>query len=143
MIIKIYNKYKEIINYLIAGVLTTIVSILSYELFKNILNIHYLISNILSWIVAVIFAYIINSKYVFESDKKNKQKIKEFISFVSCRILTLLIETLTMYLMVDIIKINSDISKIIAQFIVLVLNYLLSKFLTFKKNKSLPFQKKL
>lgn len=132
-ITKIYNKYKEIINYLIAGVLTTAVSILSYELFKNIFNIHYIISNVLSWIIAVTFAYIVNSKYVFESNKKDKQKIKEFVSFVSCRILSLLIETLSMYLMVDIIKTNSDIAKIIAQFIVLVLNYLFSKFFTFKK----------
>lgn len=132
-ITKIYNKYKEIINYLIAGVLTTVVSILSYELFKNIFNIHYIISNVLSWIIAVTFAYIVNSKYVFESNKKDKQKIKEFVSFVSCRILSLLIETLSMYLMVDIIKTNSDIAKIIAQFIVLVLNYLFSKFFTFKK----------
>ena len=132
-IINIYKKYKEIINYLIAGVLTTIVSILSYILFKNICNIHYIISNILSWIIAVISAYIINSKYVFESNKKNKGKIREFISFVSCRILSLIIETIAMYLMVDIITINDDISKIIAQFIVLVLNYIFSKFLTFKK----------
>ena len=131
IIINIYKKYKEIINYLIAGVLTTIVSILSYVLFKNIFHIHYIISNIISWIIAVTFAYIINSKYVFESDKKNK--IKEFISFVSCRILSLIIETIAMYLMVDIITINDDISKIIAQFIVLVLNYIFSKFLTFKK----------
>ena len=131
--LKLYKKYKEIINYLIAGVLTTIVSILSYELFKNVFHIHYIISNIISWIIAVTFAYIINSKFVFESNKKNKEKIKEFISFVSCRILSLIIETISIYLMVDIIKLNSDISKIIAQFIVLVLNYLFSKFFTFKK----------
>lgn len=129
----IYLKYKEIINYLIAGVLTTIVSILSYALFKNIFHIHYIISNIISWIIAVTFAYVINSKYVFGSNKKKKDRIKEFISFVSCRVLSLIIETLAMYLMVDIIDINSDISKIIAQFIVLVLNYVFSKFLTFKK----------
>lgn len=131
--LKLYKKYKEIINYLIAGVLTTIVSILSYELFKNVFHIHYIISNIISWIIAVTFAYIINRKFVFESNKKNKEKIKEFISFVSYRILSLIIETISIYLMVDIIKLNSDISKIIAQFIVLVLNYLFSKFFTFKK----------
>ena len=131
--IKLYKKYKEIINYLIAGILTTIVSILSYEIFKNILNIYYITSNVISWIIAVIFAYFINSKYVFNSNKQNKQRIKEFISFVSCRILSLLIETLSMYIMVDLIKLNSDIAKIIAQFIVLVLNYIFSKFLTFKK----------
>lgn len=131
--LKLYKKYKEIINYLIAGILTTIVSILSYELFKNVFHVHYIISNIISWIIAVTFAYIINSKFVFESNKKNKEKIKEFISFVSYRILSLIIETISIYLMVDIIKLNSDISKIIAQFIVLVLNYLFSKFFTFKK----------
>ena len=131
--IELYQKYKEIINYLIAGVLTTIISILSYELFKNIFHIHYLISNVLSWIVAVIFAYYINRIFVFNSKTKSKEKLKEFINFIACRIATLVIETLVMYLMVDIIKLNSDIAKIIAQFITIVLNYIFSKFLTFKK----------
>lgn len=130
---KLYQKYKQIINYLIAGVLTTIISILSYELFKNVFHIHYLISNVLSWIVAVIFAYYINRIFVFNSKTKNKEKLKEFINFIACRIATLVIETIVMYLMVDIIKLNSDIAKIIAQFITIVLNYIFSKFLTFKK----------
>ena len=130
---KYYTKYREVINYLIAGVLTTIVSIISFELFKNIFKIHYIISNILSWTVAVIFAYIINRRFVFNSKTTDKQKIKEFINFIACRIATLVIETAFLYLMVDIIKINTDIAKLIAQFITIVLNYIFSKFFTFKK----------
>ena len=130
-VIELYKKYKEIINYLIAGVLTTIVSILSYELFKNLFHIHYIISNVMSWVVAVTFAYFINRKYVFE--RKNENKIAEFISFVKYRILSLVIETACMYLLVDICKFNDDISKIVVQFIVVVLNYIFSKFFTFKK----------
>ena len=71
-IMSLYKKYKEIINYLIAGVLTTVVSFVTYEIFKDIFHIHYIISNILSWIAAVIFAYFINRKYVFESNSKDK-----------------------------------------------------------------------
>ena len=130
-IINMYNKYKEIINYLISGVLTTIVSIASYELFKNIFSIHYIISNILSWIIAVLFAYIVNRKYVFNSTNNNK--IKEFINFVACRITTLIAETLIIYILVDLLNTNSDIAKIIGQIITIILNYILSKFLTFKK----------
>ena len=132
-IMSLYKKYKEIINYLIAGVLTTVVSFVTYEIFKDIFHIHYIISNILSWIAAVIFAYFINRKYVFESNSKDK--LKEFISFVKYRILSLLIETACMYLLVDICKVDDDISKIIVQFIVVVLNYIFSKFFTFKDNK--------
>ena len=130
---KYYKKYKEVINYLIAGFLTTMVAIISFEIFKNIFHIHYIISNILSWIVAVIFAYVINRRFVFNSKTTDKQKMKEFINFIACRIATLVIETAFMYLMVDIIKINADIAKLIAQFVTIVLNYVFSKFFTFKK----------
>ena len=100
--LKLYKRYKEIINYLISGILTTVVSIASYKLFKDVFHIHYIVSNILSWVLAVIFAYFINRKYVFESSSQNKEKVREFFSFVKYRILSLLIETAGIYLMVDI-----------------------------------------
>lgn len=123
------RKYDEIIRYIIAGIITTIVSIASYNLLRNI-NIDYKICTILSWILAVIFAYFINKLFVFKSQKNN---IKEFINFILARLLSLFIEFIFMMIMVDFININDRIAKLIVQFVVLVLNYVFSKFFVFKK----------
>lgn len=123
------RKYDEIIRYIIAGLLTTIVSIVSYNLLRNI-NIDYKICTILSWILAVIFAYFINKVFVFKSKKNN---IKEFANFILARLLSLFVEFIFMMIMVDLININDRIAKLIVQFVVLVLNYIFSKFFVFKK----------
>ncbi len=132
---KLYKKYDEIINYLIVGVLTTIVSlIIYYGLVYTILNpqnaIQLQIANILSWIGAVAFAYITNRKYVFKSKSKNIKK--EAASFVSSRILTLLMDMGVMFLTVTIFKMNDKIAKLISQVIVTIANYVFSKLFVFK-----------
>jgi len=132
MIKEIYIKYREIINYLIAGFLTLIVSISSYALLTKILHVYYIISNIVSWILAVIFAYYVNRKFVFGSTSTKKEKTREIINFFKYRVLSLIIETILMYLLVDIILINDLLSKVIVQIIVIILNYIFSKFLIFK-----------
>ena len=131
MIKKLYLKNKEVINYLIVGFLTTCVSIVSYFIFRKVFHIYYIVSNILSWITAITFAYFANRKYVFNSNKEDK--LKEFIEFVKYRILSLLIETALMYIMVDIFKLNDGLVKIIVQVIVIILNYIFSKFIVFKR----------
>ena len=128
---KLYKKYEEIINYLIFGVLTTLVSILSYALFTRLFNFNYLISNILSWIISVTFAFITNKIYVFKA--KNNNFISEALKFYVSRLTSLVIEMAIMYLMVDIINLNDMISKVVVQFIVIVLNYIFSKLFVFKK----------
>ena len=133
---EIYIKYKEMINYLIVGGLTTCVSLLTYYLLTfTILNpnisIELQIATIISWITSVLFAFFTNKKYVFES--KNKFNFKEITSFVLSRLSTLLIEMLLMYLFVTVCKYNDKIMKIVVQIIIIILNYLLSKFLVFKK----------
>lgn len=135
---EIYIKYKEMINYLIVGGLTTCVSLLTYYLLTfTILNpnisTELQIATIISWIISVLFAFFTNKKYVFES--KNKFNFKEMISFILSRLSTLFIEMLLMYLLVTICKYNDKIMKIVVQIIVIILNYLLSKFLVFKKKK--------
>ena len=127
---QIYKKYKEIINYIIVGGCTTLVSIVSYYLFRLIIT-NYLICTILSWIVAVTFAYFTNRIFVFNS--KDKNIMFEFLKFIMARILSLLSELLVMFILVDLIKIDDKISKIIVQFIVLVLNYIFSKIIVFRK----------
>lgn len=135
---KLFFKYKEIILYLIFGVLTTIVGLVSYYLLtitlldpSNALKLQ--IANILSWICAVLFAYITNKKYVFES--KNKNKVKEFTKFVGSRIITLLLDMLIMGIGVSLLGFNDKIIKIISQVVVIVLNYVFSKIFVFKKKK--------
>lgn len=129
----IYLNHKEIINYLIVGGLTTLVSIGSYALFRLFISVY--VSTILSWIVAVLFAYIANRIFVFESKYKNV--FFEFIKFIGSRLLTLGIDLLSMFILVGLLKIDDLVSKIIVQFIIVILNYILSKILVFKnKNKN-------
>lgn len=137
---KLYRKYEEIINYIIFGVLTTLVSlvtkwILLYTILdpKNYIELQ--ISIIISWIFAVTFAYITNRKYVFKSNNKNI--IKEILEFFSARVFTLLVEAFIMWLFVTLLRMNSDLMvfiwTILTQFIIVVLNYVFSKMLIFKK----------
>lgn len=130
---ELYFKYKEIINYIIVGVLTTIVSIGSYWLFRFVIK-NYVILSILSWIFAVAFAYFTNRAFVFES--KEKDMLKEITKFVSCRLLTLGLEVVLMVVFVSFLRVNDMISKIILQVVVLISNYLLSKLFVFVKKTS-------
>ena len=128
----LYKKYKEIIDYVIVGVLTTIVSIASYWVLRFIID-GYMINTIISWICAVLFAYFANRKYVFRS--KSDKILDEFSKFVGCRLLTLGMEIVLMYVFVSLFKINDMIAKIILQVIILILNYVFSKFFVFVKTK--------
>ncbi len=134
-LLELYKKYKEIINYLIFGVLTTVVSIGTYALFTKLFSINYLVSNILSWILAVLFAFITNKLFVFESKSKDKKQVtKEMINFFFFRIISLGTEMIIMYTFVDLLSINDLITKVIAQIIVILSNYIFSKVFVFKKN---------
>ena len=136
---KLYRKHEEIINYLIFGVLTTIVSLISYLLFANILftvknDLTVQISNILSWICAVTFAYITNKKYVFKSNIKGKKQLKEAGSFYLARLFSLIVDMFMMYILFSIIHMDDTIAKLIVQVVVVILNYILSKIIVFKKD---------
>ena len=131
---KVINGNKEIFLYIVFGVLTTIVNFLIYFSFSELLSINYLISNIIAWIVSVTFAYLTNKFYVFNSNVKEKNKIiKEFIKFVNCRLTSGVIEMILLFLLVDIIKVNDVISKLVIGVIVVILNFILSKLFVFKK----------
>lgn len=139
LIINIYKKNKEVINYLIFGFLTTLINLLTYFILTSILLdaskvIELQSANIISWITAVIFAYFTNRKYVFDS--KNNNKIKEIFSFFIARLATLVVDMIIMYLGVNILFLNDKFVKIISQIIVIVANYVLSKLFVFKKSKS-------
>jgi putative flippase GtrA len=127
------KKYKEVLLYLIFGVLTTIINIVTYGLFKNLLNIDYMVSNIIAWCLAVAFAYITNRIYVFNSKKNsNKDIIKEIILFITVRISSLVIDVLIMYVGVSILEFNDMLIKVLANVIVIIVNYIMSKLVVFK-----------
>jgi len=137
---KLYLKNKEIVNYVIVGGMTTIVSLGSYYIcvitFLNPKNAMQLqIANIISWICAVAFAYITNRKYVFES--KNENKVQEVIKFVGARISTLFIDIICMAIFVSLLKINDKLAKLLVQFVVFALNYIFSKLYVFNDGDSL------
>jgi Predicted membrane protein len=130
----IYFKHEEVFNYLIVGGLTFLVSILSYYVLARLLNIEIMTSNVLSWVIAVIFAFFMNKIFVFKSKQKGNKLAKEVIEFVKFRILSLVIELVLIYITVKVLKFDDMIMKIIAQIIVILLNYIFSKFFIFKKD---------
>jgi len=130
------NKYEEIIRYLFIGVLTTIVSlstyyVLVYTIFNPNEPLELQVTNIIAWTVAVVFAYYTNRKYVFKQNEKNNTK--EAINFYLSRLSTLIVDMLLMGLFVSLLKFNDKLIKIIVQIIITILNYILSKFIVFKK----------
>ncbi len=135
---ELYLKYKELINYLIFGVLTTVVSLGTYYLLVfTILDannpIELQIANIISWITCVTFAYITNKKYVFAPT--NKSLIREILEFYASRIASLFIDMGFMFLFVSVLKFNDTVIKMIGQVVIITINYILSKLIVFKKEK--------
>lgn len=148
MIKKLFVKYKELISYVFFGVLTTVVSLVSFKIADVVLGEElYLISNSISWVLAVLFAYITNKLWVFESKTWDKKVVfKEMLGFFSARLFSFGVESLGLWIAISLchmgklsftiwsININGNmIAKIIMQFVVLVLNYVFSKFLIFAK----------
>lgn len=137
MINKLYNKHKEIIWYLVFGILTTIVSLITYFLLTyTVIDVNnpfmLQIANIISWVTSVTFAYFTNKKYVF---KKKEKSIKEALTFYLSRLSTLLLDMLLMFILVTKLNMNDKICKLIIQIIIIILNYILSKLLVFKKTR--------
>ena len=124
---------KEIILYVIFGVLTTIVNLIAYYLFSNIININYLISNAIAWIISVVFAYITNKFFVFNSSYINKDVIiEEFIKFMNCRLNSGLSEVVLLFLFVDLLLMNDIVAKLIIGVLVALINFIFSKVFIFK-----------
>ena len=129
---KIFGKYNEIFMYVIFGVLTTLVNIITFYILDKIgLNVY--INNTIAWILSVLFAFITNRKYVFNSNKSSKGLFKEMGFFFLFRIFSYGIDMFTMFIMVDILNIGKLLSKVIDNVIVIIINYFTSKLFVFKK----------
>lgn len=131
---ELFLKYKEVISYLFFGGCTFLISIISFYFFNKILFFNEHIANVISWILAVSFAFVTNKLFVFESKNKEKSVVlKELISFVLARLFTLGIEEVILYIGFNLLNIDAFIIKIVAQIVVIVSNYFLSKLIIFKK----------
>ncbi len=127
-------KYKEVLLYLIFGGLTTVVSLASFWVCTYPLHINVLISNVISWICAVTFAYFTNAKWVFEAKPQSRgEALRQFVSFYAGRLATLGVEEAILLVFVTLLHGNEMIVKVIAQVVVVVLNYVVSKLFVFKK----------
>ena len=133
-ILEIVNKYYDVLAYLFFGVLTTVVNYIVYLPCYNSLHISAALSNAIAWVVAVAFAYLTNKPFVFKSnDWSAKTVVPELSKFVGSRIASGGLETLIIFITVDILCWNGNIMKLLTSVLVVVLNYIASKLLVFKK----------
>lgn len=131
---KIIKKYVDVIPYIIFGVLTTGVNIGVYWLLAHGLKQRVMFSTIVAWFAAVLFAYSTNRRWVFHSKAREFNTcMKEMFSFFSCRVLTGVIDWVIMFVFVDILKFEDVIVKIVANVLVIILNYVASKLIIFKQ----------
>ena len=133
-----YFKYKEIINYLVFGGLATVVNFVTYFIVARLIGIDKVLSSGISWFFSVLFAYITNKLFVFESKTDGiKAILIEMGSFFLARIVSgILCDVGTFAIMVKVFNINDLFAKIVTQIMVVIVNYVFSKLIIFrKKNK--------
>ena len=134
-VISYAQKHREIVTYIAFGVLTTAVNFLVFLFSRELLKLSATASNMVAWILAVLFAFLTNKPFVFKSKSwSRKVVIPEFVKFVTCRIGSGIMETVFLFVTVDCINWNGTILKLIASGFVMVLNYILGKCVAFKKS---------
>lgn len=121
---------KELFYYIFFGIISAAFNIGPYLFMTNVLNVNYLVANIISWTLSVFVAFITNKLWVFES---KHSFIKEMIMFYSARIFTGIVDMLLMFIFIDVFSLENTFTKITVSFIVIVLNYIFSKLIIFKK----------
>ena len=132
--VKWYREHQEGMRYLVFGTLSTIVNIAVYYICYYLVNIPNAISNGIAWVLAAIFAYFTNKLCVFDSKVETiKDLIFEVTSFFGCRLFTLAIDEAIMIVTVDNFGWNGLLMKIIANIVVIILNFIFSKLIIFKK----------
>lgn len=133
---ELYEKYKDLIPYAIFGVFTTVVNMVVYWLCSHVFGMQTLVATLIAWFLAVFFAYVTNRKWVFHSEAEGAREIlREAVSFYAARIATEGIDLLCMWLFVDCLHFNDVVIKFLANVLVIIVNYVLSKLVIFKKKK--------
>ena len=133
LILKMYEN--DVIRYIFWGGCTTLVNLVSFYLMR-IAGLPLMAANIISIILAILFAYVVNSRFVFhDSCETLKDHIQPFVKFISARLVTMVIEVGGVWLLAVIMGFHDMVAKFCTQFLVLVLNYIFSKFLIFTTGK--------
>lgn len=129
------EKYYDILSYLFFGVLTTVVNYIIYLPCYNILGLSATVSNMISWVVAVAFAYLTNKPFVFKShDWSAKTVVPELTKFVGCRLGSGVMETAIIFVTVDLLSWDGNVMKLVTSVLVVIINYVASKLVVFRKN---------
>lgn len=130
----VYKRHREVILYLFFGALTFLVSVLSFALFHLAIGMNELLANIGSWIAAVLFAFFTNRSWVFSAPAETVSEfLRQAVSFLGGRVATLFVEEAILCIFITMLRFSSMPVKIAAQIVVIVINYMLSKFIVFRK----------
>ena len=130
----LYTRYQDVIPYLFFGVCTTLVNMAAYAVAAYPLGLSVTASTVIAWVLAVLFAYVTNRRWVFHSEARTASEIgREMVSFFSCRLATFFVDLGCMFLFVDVLHCNDLIIKALDNVLVVVLNYVASKLLIFRK----------
>ena len=130
------KKYWDVIPYLFFGVCTTIVNVVTYWICARSLSLGTMTSTIIAWILAVLFAYVTNRKWVFHSKIHGVKAIGwEIAFFFGCRLATGIVDWICMFVFVELLNVNDVVVKVAANILVIVLNYVASKLIVFKEKK--------
>lgn len=130
----LFTKYYDVLIYLIFGGLTTVVNYAVFLPLYNFAGCSIVVSNTIAWAAAVLFAFFTNKPFVFRSHGWSlKTTIPELVKFVSCRIASGVMETVILFVAVDVLAMNGNVWKLITQILVIIANYVASKLLVFRK----------
>ncbi len=139
-ILRLYHKYREMFLYLVTGVLTTIINYGVYLACSSLLPVspsRTVLSTLIAWAISVLFAYLTNRIWVFRSQAKGfGPLLREFMAFLSARVLSGILDMGIMYVLVDLMGFNDKVIKLASNVLVVVLNYIFSKLFIFKKTKA-------
>lgn len=137
MVKKIMNR--EVMAYLAAGVMTTLVNIGVYHISCNVLGVESLVANAAAWILSVLFAFVVNDKFVFIQEKTSpREEGIKVVKFFGARVFSFLVDEAGMFLLVDLLTFHNMLAKLGMNVIVVVLNYLFSKVYIFKTREEMP-----
>ena len=133
-LLNLAKKHKDLLIYLVFGVLTTLVNYLVYLPCYNLLGLSSSVSNVIAWVAAVAFAYVTNKPFVFRShDWSAKTVLSELTRFIGTRLGSGGLETFILFIAVDVIGMNGNLWKLITSVLVVIINYVGSKLLVFRK----------
>ena len=131
----LYHRYREIINYLFFGVLTTVVNYVTYLVMSPFFVLT-TVPTVVAWVLSVLFAYLTNRKYVFCSHSTGRDALKEAGGFVTARVMSGVLDVAIMWVFADCIGFNDLVIKLLSNVVVVVFNYVASKLVVFGKKKS-------